>query len=713
MARTKTLQTNFGAGELAPDFWYRQDASQYAAGAKSLLNCRIFVGGGAESRPGSFWLATLAGDAKIREWVVDEATKYVVAFTEGRFDAYLPDGTPAGSLTGCPWTGEIWRTMDIAQSASTAFITHKDMRTQVVTRTGTSSWALSNYTFATGPAGRLEQPYYKFAPPAMTLQPSARTGSITLTASAAWFTPAYVGQRIRYAGREVLITGYTSSTVVSGTVTEELPKSQQLVMDTSMGFSVGDVVEGTLSNSKGKVVAVVNSTTIQVVLIDSLAPFVGLHGVDVDETVIGPTGKGKMDNFLDVTDITPAAFDEWDEQVFGPVWGYPSCVEIHRSRLCFGGVASVKGALIASKPDNLYDFNIGKGNDGDAIFETIGDAGAATIVQMHSAEQLIVMTDKGAYYVPESQANPFRPSGISFNPFGNPWAISSATARAYDGGVLMVSGSLVIKANPTGDNQRQWTADEVSLLSAHLLNDPVDLAVGSNFARGPEKYAFLVNEDGTMAVLQLIEAQETRNMVPWKTAGEYRSVACLGGDCYVCVRRVIASETVYLLEKFDPATTLDATLSYADQAAVNDWAEDWGATVVTIVTADLLYALGRPPLLLLDPPAGPFLVGLRPSPDFEIETLPPVVDLNGVIYSGELMRILRAWVQARDSARFSAMGTELTAYQVTDHVDAAPAKRTGPQKFESLGWKIEPTVRITRADPLPVGILGIKTEVAV
>lgn len=713
MARTKTIQTNFGAGELAPDFWYRQDASQYGAGAKSLLNARLFVGGGAESRPGSLWLATLPADSRLREWVVNESTKYMVAFSAGRFDAYLPDGTAAGSLTGCPWTGEMWRTMDISQAGDTAFVTHSGFWPKVITRTGPSTWAIADYAFAAGPAGRKEQPYFKFAPPAMTLQPSARTGSITLTSSAAWFSAAYVGLRLRYAGREVLITGYTSPTQVSATVTEELPRTQRLVMTSSMGFSVGDVVEGLLSNSRGKVVTVVNSTTIEVVLIDSLAPFIGTHGVNLWETVLGPTGKASISDAANVTTVDPAAFDEWDEQVFGPIWGYPSCVEIHRARLCFGGVTGIPGALIASKPDNLYDHNVGKGNDGDAIFETIGNAGASGIVQMHSAEQLLVMTDNGAFYVPEASNNPFRPSGISFNPFGNPWAISTAPARAYDGGVLMVSGSLVIKARPTGDTTRQWTADEVSLLSAHMLNDPVDLAVGSNFARGPEKYAFLVNSDGSMAVLQLIEAQETRNMVPWKTAGEYRSVACLGGDCYVCVRRVIDGSTVYLLEKFDPATSLDATRVYADVSAVNGWQADWGATAVTIITADLRYALAAPPLLLEDPPAGPYHVGIVPSPDFEIETLPPVVDLNGVIYTGEPMRILRCWVQARDSARFTSMGTELTAYLVTDHVDQPPNKRSGPQVFESLGWKIEPTVRITRADPLPVRILGIKTEVAV
>lgn len=715
MARVKTLQTNFGAGELAPDYWYRQDASQYAAGAKSLLNSRLFVGGGAEARPGSWWLNTLPGDARLLEWVVNETTKYIIAITAGRLDAYLPNGTAAGGLTDCPWTGDIWKTMDWVQSGNTMFLAHQDMPPQRVTRTGSSTWVLAAYAFAAGNGGRTEQPYYKFADRTVTIRPSDRNGSITITASEAWFSPAYVGQRIRYVKREILITGYTSPTVVTGTCVEELPKTQQLVMDTSRGFSVGDIVEGDLSSARGKVTAVPNTTTIQVVLIDALTNFKGDSGnaADLDENVIGPTGRGKMGATADVTDVTMAASDEWDEQVFGPIWGYPACVEIHRARLLFGGHKTLPGALIGSRTDDLYNFNIGKGNDGDAIFETIGDAGAAQIIQFHSAEQLLVMTDKGPYYVPETLANPFRPSGIAFLPFGNPWPIGTARARAFDGGVLMVSGSVILKARPTGDVNRAWLADEVSLLASHVLDAPNDLAVSSNFGGGPERYAFARNADGSLAVLQLVEAQEIRNMVPWKTNGSYRSVACLGGDCYACVQRVIDGETVYLLELFDPAVTLDAASTYADATALAGWEADYGNTDVEIVTADLRYSLGPPPLTLEDAPDGPYHVGLRPAPDFEIETLPPLVEVNGQVFTGELMRILHAWVQSRDSARFAAQGTELTAYMVTDNVEDPPRKRTGPQKFDFLGWKIEPTVRITRAEPLPVRVLGIKTEVAV
>lgn len=710
MARTRKIQTNFGAGELAPDYQYRIDTTQYAAGAKALTNCRLLVGGGVESRPGSVWLVDLPGECRLFDWVVDENTKYIVALSDGRFDAYQTNGVYAGTMTGCPWDASMLRSLSYAQSANTAFIAHRDFPPQRIVRTSPTTWSIAPVAFAIGPGGRPEQPYYKFADPSVTIQPSGRFGDITLTASEPIFVAGHVGVLFRWAKRAMFISAVTSPTTADVSVLEELPLTQRLDLDNTMGFSVGDIVEGDLSGARGQVVRV-DLADIDVVLVDALTPFYTATSTE-REVVIGPTGSSKL-NPTGPVNIAPAAYGDWDEQVFSPVRGYPGAVEIHRSRLCFAGHKSLPGAFIASKPDNLYDFRVGDGSDGDAIFEQIGDVGAAQIVQMHSSEQLVIMTDRGPYYIPETPANPFRPSGIAFFPFGQPWPIGRAKARAFDGGLLMVSGSLVIKARPTGDTTRAWAADEVSVISSHLYNAPHDLAVVSNFGGGPERYAFACNEDGTLAVMQLVEAQEIRNVTPWATNGSYRSVACTGGDVFVCVRRTINGSTVYLLERFDAGVSLDAARTYADVAALDDWAVDWGTTSVQVVTANLRYALGPPPYSLEIDIPGPFHVGMAPVPDFAIETLPPIVEINGQVFRGEPMRVVRLWVESRDSARFAARGMELMAYQVTDQVDQPPPLKNGAQMFEFLGWKIDPTVRITRAEPLPIRVLGLKMEVAV
>ncbi|MCM0018903.1 MAG: hypothetical protein NBV67_02820, partial [Tagaea sp.] len=94
---------------------------------------------------------------------------------------------------------------------------------QVVKRTGATSFTRSALSFEQHASGAPRyQPYYKFAEPSVTLTPSGTTGSITLTASASVFVAAHIDAIVRYKKKEILITGYTSGTVVTGTVRETL-----------------------------------------------------------------------------------------------------------------------------------------------------------------------------------------------------------------------------------------------------------------------------------------------------------------------------------------------------------------------------------------------------------------------------------------------------------------------------------------------------------
>lgn len=697
MARTSPFQTNFSAGEISPELQMRQDTAQYQNGAKSLRNMRLLIGGGATRRPGSQYLADLAASAVLFPWVVNQTTEYVVAFTDGGFYAFLTDGTPAGSIASCPWTGTIYQNLQVAQSGNTMFIVNQGMAPQVITRTGAATWSRSAYAFFTGPWSRPEQVYLKVQAAAVTLAPSALTGSITLTSSSAFFVDDHVGQYIRYLQKACLITAVAVDGLsCTATVIESLPPSQTLTVTSTASFGLNEVVAGSTSSAQGIVTEVTDATHLKVAIVLGLTKFQA-------ETLVGPNGKTTISA---VADATPQAVTDWDEQLFGPVYGYPGAVEIHRSRLLFGNHLAAPDYLIASVINNLYDFNVGTGADADAIIESIGDAGASRIVRLHSAEQLLILTDHGPYYVPETSTTPFRASSIAFYPFGSPWPITAVVpALPFDGGVLMTSGSLIIKAKPTGNLTHMWEAEEVSLLASHIVDAPTAMAVTSNFADGPERYAMFVNEDGTLAVMQLIEDQKVRNFTPWDTNGTVLSIAAIQGSVYMAVQRSIAGNTVYVLELLDQDLTLDAATEYT---TLSDLVTRYGATAVNVVTGS--YSLGTYPLSLTTVPAGPYTVGLDYTTG--IETLPPVIeDREGHNASG-YMRILEANIFVSGSARFAAKGLALTAYDATDDLTAAPPLKNGAQRFQFLGWTIQPTLTITQTDPLPLTVLGIETTVA-
>lgn len=712
MPRRKTLQSNFSAGELAPDLGMRQDTEQYQNGARSLLNRRCLIGGGTKRRPGTWRELDLPGPSRLSEWVVNRDTTYITALGESRFHAYSRAAatgalSAAGSLTSCPWTSDIWEEMNAVQSGNVMFLTHPDMWPQVLTRLTASTWSVADFAFATGPSARKEQPYLKFADAAMTLTASDVTGSITLTVSGstAYFVAAHVGTYIRYHKKACLITAVAGNGLsCTATVIEILPETYSLTVGSSTNFSVGEVVEGSATGAKGIITAKADGTHVTVVLTETLIVFT------TSDTLVGPQTSSTISG---VATTTNGAVTDWDEQMFSDVYGYPACVELHRNRLLFGGHRTASSYLIGSALNNLYDFNVDDGSDGDAILESIGDEAASRIVQLHSAEQLLVATDNGLYYVPESAAAPFRPSSIAFFPFGSPWPITEAVRpAAFDNGVILMSGSTVIKARPTGNQSQQWDADEVSFLAHHMLSGMTDLAVTSNFAGGPERYAVFRNDDGTMAVMQLVESQKIRNFTPWTTSGTVQSVAAIEQHLYAAVTRAIAGNTVYVLELFDQDITLDAATEYATEAAMADLSTGveavYGGTAVNVVVGTS--HLGAYPPSLTTLPAGPYVVGLYY--DSELELLPPTIDGPEGPAAGDLMRIVECYAYVQASQRFSADGYTLSAYAVTDAVDEPPPSKNGAQRFGFLGWEAEPTILFNQPDPLPLDILAVRTTVA-
>jgi hypothetical protein len=297
-------------------------------------------------------------------------------------------------------------------------------------------------------------------------------------------------------------------------------------------------------------------------------------------------------------------------------------------------------------------------------------------------------------------------------PFGSPWPINPfVRSRAYDGGVLFVSGSLAIKASPTGNQRSAWAAAEVSPISNHLFASMAGLGVVSNFSSQPENYAVFVNGDGTLAVLQMNEAQKVRNAVPWETDRDtdtFISVVGIEGYLYAHCERSVDGSTIQTLELFDQDITLDYAVQVDVLADVGNTFADDEANVVT----ESGYSLGTWPLALEDDevPDGPYIAGL--FYDTEITPFPPVIEDGEGNRAGDLMRIVEAYVHVRTSARFAANGLELQAYQVTDDLTEPPPEKEGPQRFQFLGWRREPELTITQPDPLPLEVLAIKRVVA-
>jgi len=228
MTKVRRLQNSFVSGQLDPGMRMRSDISAYKNGLETLTNFRPLLHGGVSRRPGTKYMATLNGKSRLTKFVFSESQQYIVAFQASRIDVYSSDGSLDQTISSSvPYTLAQLDELRWAQAGDTMIVVHEDHPIYELKRTGASSFTWSLLTFEQDSSGApLHQPYYKYAQESITLTPSATTGSgVTLTLSSGHWTTDYINEIIRYKAKEILVTGYTSATVLTGTVRETLPST--------------------------------------------------------------------------------------------------------------------------------------------------------------------------------------------------------------------------------------------------------------------------------------------------------------------------------------------------------------------------------------------------------------------------------------------------------------------------------------------------------
>ena len=218
MTRIRQVKTNFTAGEVSRELLGRGDLRAYENGALTLRNLFIFPTGGVTRRAGLGYIDTAAGDGRLISFEFNTEQTYLMAVTAGRIDIYA-GGAHVQTLTA-PWNAVQIPQLAWTQSADTLLLTHPDAPPKKLVRSG-GGFALEDWVFFKD-ANVIYQPHYKFADSAVTVTPSATSGTITLTASAPVFEAGHNGLRFRVGGKEVLITAINSPTVVSATVVQTL-----------------------------------------------------------------------------------------------------------------------------------------------------------------------------------------------------------------------------------------------------------------------------------------------------------------------------------------------------------------------------------------------------------------------------------------------------------------------------------------------------------
>lgn len=723
----KLVQTNFSSGEVDPLLDMRHDTGAYINGARKLRNVALLNQGGVARRAGTSHLNTLTARTRLVPFEFSESERYLFAFSNTRLDIYSTTGSLITSLTGCPWTTAMLFSMTYTQAADVMIVCHQTMATQKITRTGASTFTRAALEYTQGVNGdQIFQPYYKFAADDVTLKASASTGTgVTITASAAHFTADYVGLRLRWYGIEILITGYTSSTVLTGTIKGELKASYDidpfkmadgsnvvevthaqhgLTTGTSLTISGANGFAGVSSNQ-------INGSRTITVIDDNHYTFVA--GANASSSA---DGGGPNVHFAGTNIPTRA----WDEPSFSVVRGYAGACTFHEARLWLGGSLSQPDALWASRINQFFNFDVGEGLDNESIQVTIGSDDISNVKHLVSNRHLQIFTSTSEYYVPRNQNTTVTAGNITINR-QTPYGCSDIPPHPFDGATVYVQATLkAVREFIYTDTEQAYNSAALTILSDHLVQSPFDMAVSYGTSKRSEQYLLLVNTDGTMAIFHSARAEKLAGWTLWSTdhpsgTAKFDSVVTIGDKIYVSVLRGSA----YYLEQFAADhldLSLDCSHSYTNATAQTTWTVNsiYQNKVISVVSNNYYlgdYTVNGSNQITLNDAVTDITVGF--NYDVEVETLPVHVQLPQGTYTGRPKRIARVILGLNSTLAVSISGNRLIIRQVTDDFSISPTAVTGKREFFLLGFNRDATVVITQSEPLPMRLLGLAMEVSV
>ena len=215
MSRLSPIFTTFNGGEWSPSLYGRVDLPKYQNACRTLLNFIPLPQGAATRRPGTRFISKAKNNQNVRLIPFEYSTTqtYIIEAGDRYFRFYKDRGRietapnrPVEIIT--PYRAEDLGQIKWAQSADVLYLCHPNYPLYKLSRLSHTDWQLREIDPKDGP-------YLEVNATDITMQPSALSGSVTVTASADIFEASDVGRLIRLQHADIWgwgkITSFSSS----------------------------------------------------------------------------------------------------------------------------------------------------------------------------------------------------------------------------------------------------------------------------------------------------------------------------------------------------------------------------------------------------------------------------------------------------------------------------------------------------------------------
>jgi len=444
---------------------------------------------------------------------------------------------------------------------------------------------------------------------------------------------------------------------------------------------------------------------------------------DVGGQVRGNGGVATIAGFTSTTIVTIDITTDFDdtsaiagvdfflgEPALSSTRGWPKVGTFFEGRLWLGGTTDGPQSLIGSVTNDFFNLDLGDALADEAIFATLDTDEVNAINGIFAGRHLQVFTSGGEFYCP---ATPITPANFTMKR-QTIYGSTGLPPLSIDGTTMFMDRSgKTLREFLFTYVEEAYGSNPLSMRAPHLISAPVSVAAQRGASGDEANYVYLVNDDGTMAVLNTLRSEGITAWTRWETAGNILAVTVVVDVVYFLVQRTINSVTEYYLEKADFDTYTDSNVSKTQASSVT-------VTGLGHLNGEESRVKADGAVMANNTPSGGSITVERAVEDIEVglDFNPTVttMPLNIQYQDGPSLtkdkRVTKVQVDMYESLGIYVDDILLPDRKFGENVlDTTPAPYTGLREVYLLGWTELATVTITQQDPVPMTIRALAIEV--
>jgi len=421
--------------------------------------------------------------------------------------------------------------------------------------------------------------------------------------------------------------------------------------------------------------------------------------------------------------------------------GYPQTATFFGNRLWMAGTPELPTTIWGSKINGFFDFDLGDG-EADMGIEDILDTDQYNEIQtIFAGRSLQVFTSGGEFFNKATVITPSESSWSRQTGYGS----INIKPLLIDGSTIFIDSSgRTVRQFLYDFNEDSMVSINASLLSSHLITNVVamDAIKGTQYDVGD--YVYVIDEGGTVAVLNTMRREEIQGWTHWETDGLFKDVCVLGKEVYFLVERngtnfieLLTEETYTDHNKIVRGTKPTETnvVQFSDNVEFNtdnviytnfstgtpvtsidtDYSSEFLTTMFKVI-ADYSVMPNATPTgtannnsFTITRDAYRLEIGLNYTT--KVVTLPIATETQKGSTLHRRKRVVKVDINVVDSLGVYARNRFTPDRSFTVVLDTAPQPYTGFKEMYLLGYNRLAEIEISQAEPLPFLLRAIAFEV--